>query len=119
MNLRFWTRTFWSDIGYGLGSSPWLVRRLVSLADIGEARVIVELGAGDGCVTRAIIAAMHPDARLITIEMDESKAEILRTKFSTQCEVYAMSAAHIDQIVGHDAVDVIISTLPLGSISLE
>ncbi len=91
----------------------------MSLADIGDARVIMELGAGDGRVTRRILAHKSPDTKLIIIEMDSRKVEILRREFSTQCEIYEMSAAHIDQIVGHDAIDVIISTLPLGSISPE
>jgi phospholipid N-methyltransferase len=51
--------------------------------------------------------------------MDEAKVEMLKTEFSTQCEIYAMSAAHVDQVVGHGEVDVVISTLPLGSISSE
>jgi phospholipid N-methyltransferase len=92
---------------------------MVNLAYLDEARVIIELGAGDGRVTRAILARMHPDARLIVLEMDPKKGKILQEEFSSQCEVHTMSAAHLDQIIGHGEVDVVISTLPLGSISLE
>jgi hypothetical protein len=47
MNLRFWTVQFWKETGYGLGSSRYLVRRLISIASIGDAGIIIELGAGE------------------------------------------------------------------------
>lgn len=47
MNLRFWSVDFWKEIGYSLSSSPYLVRRLVSLAEISDVSVILELGAGE------------------------------------------------------------------------
>ncbi len=46
MDLKFWTVEFWKNIGYGLGSSSYLVQRLVQIADILNVSLIVELGAG-------------------------------------------------------------------------
>lgn len=53
----------------------------------------------------------------MVIENDHNKFLELSRKFSDQCEVYEMSAAHIDNVLDKNSVDVIISTLPLGSIS--
>lgn len=57
------------------------------------------------------------DARLIVIENDHEKFVELSRKYGDQCEVYEMSAAHIDRVLDPAMADVIISTLPLGSIS--
>jgi len=43
MNIRFWTAQFWKETGYGLGSSGFLVRKLIALADIQDAGIILEL----------------------------------------------------------------------------
>jgi len=117
MNLRFWSVDFWKEIGYSLSSSPYLVRRLVSLADISDASVILELGAGEWQVTEYILSEKPKNSRLVVIENDHNKFLELSRKFWDQCEVYEMSAAHIDNVLEKNSVDVIISTLPLGSIS--
>ena len=119
MNLKFWTRTFWSDIGYGLGSGPYLVRRIVSLADISGADTIIELGAGYGQVTEYLIKNKSQNTKLIVIENDPDSVAELRRKYGSDCEIHAISAAHIGEFVVPGSADIIISTLPLGSISPE
>lgn len=52
-------------------SSSFLERRLVTAARIPTARTVVELGCGTGGTTRALLAAMGPDARLLAIERTE------------------------------------------------
>ncbi len=49
----------------------------------------------------------------MVIENDHDSYKILEKKYGHLCEVYEMSAAHIDTIVGKECVDIIISTLPL------
>ena len=119
MNLRFWTRKFWSDIGYGLGSSRWLARRLIAIAEIQGADTIVELGAGYGALTRYLIEYKSPGTRLIIVENDTKCIMTLRRKYGQYCDIHEISAAHIGQILPVGSVDIVISTLPLGSISLE
>ena len=119
MDLKFWTKKFWSDIGYWLGSGPILVRKVISLAQIDGVDTIVELGAGYGQVTWQLIARKSPHTRLIVIENDLLRVAELQRKYGTKCEIYDMSAAHITDIVDAGSVDVVVSTLPLGSISDE
>ncbi|MBC7498522.1 hypothetical protein H7170_02650 [Candidatus Gracilibacteria bacterium] len=119
MNFIFWTRKFWSDIGYGLGSSRFLVARVVSLADIESANTIVELGAGYGPVTDYLIRHKSPNTKLIVIENNAKCIIELRRKYGQYCDIHEISAAHIGQILPLGSVDIIISTLPLGSISPE
>ena len=72
-----------------------------------------------GQVTEHILTELSPNTRFITIENDAEKYQLLCKKYGSQCEIHEMSAAHIDTIVQPESVDIIISTLPLGSISSE
>ena len=119
MDFNFWTVKFWSDIGYSLGSGRYLVRKLVSLADIKNTHIIVELWAWEWPVTQKILSEKSPDTRFIVIENDHESFLRLQEKFGDSCEIYEMSAAHLRTILEDNSVDVVISTLPLGSISQE
>lgn len=117
MNIKLLTRKFWSDIGYWLRSWPYLIRRLISLVDISEARTIVELGAWFGYVTEHILAKKWKNTRLIVIENNHDRFVELSLKYWDMCEVHEMSATLIGSIIDPETVDIVISTLPLGSIS--
>ncbi len=58
------------EIGSIIPSSRFLERRIVQTAGVRSARTIVELGPGTGGTTRAILRAMAPEARLLTIEIN-------------------------------------------------
>jgi phospholipid N-methyltransferase len=58
-------------------SSRFLERRVVSHAGLDNAAVIVELGPGNGGTTRALLHAMAPDARLLSIELNPDLFESL------------------------------------------
>ncbi|MEO8098861.1 MAG: methyltransferase domain-containing protein [Acidobacteriota bacterium] len=58
-------------------SSRFLADALTKPIDFDRARVIVELGPGTGPVTSAILARMHPDARLIAIDINAAFIEHL------------------------------------------
>ncbi len=117
MNIRFWTAQFWKETGYGLGSSRFLVRKLISIADIQDAGIILELWAGYWPVTEHILATKSKNTEFIVIENDREKFLELSRKYGHLCKVYEMSAAHIDTIIDPETIDIVISTLPLGSIS--
>ncbi len=59
------------QIGSVIPSSPFLERRIVRMAEIGSASSIVELGSGTGGTTRAMLGAMAPGSRLLTVEINE------------------------------------------------
>ena len=58
------------EIGSIIPSSHFLERRIVQTAGVHSARTIVELGPGTGGTTRAILRAMAPEARLLTVEIN-------------------------------------------------
>ncbi|MBM4381904.1 MAG: methyltransferase domain-containing protein [Deltaproteobacteria bacterium] len=100
-------------------SSRFLERRLVSLADVKRARLVVELGPGTGGTTRAILAALPADARLLCIELDPDFARLLKRETDPRLIVHEGSAEHLPDILaahGLSAPDVVISGIPFSVI---
>jgi phosphatidylethanolamine/phosphatidyl-N-methylethanolamine N-methyltransferase len=63
-------------------SSPWLSRVTVKHVDWENAKVLVELGAGTGPITKVLAERARPDCKVIVIERDHDFAQILRDRYS-------------------------------------
>src|SRR5699024_9623591 len=59
-------------------SSRFLCKKMAEQVDYEDARLIVELGAGDGVITKAILERMSPDARLMSFEVNPEFCADLR-----------------------------------------
>lgn len=59
-------------------SSRFLAGALTKPIDFAHARTIVELGPGTGPVTKAILSRMHPEARLLAVDINAAFIEHLR-----------------------------------------
>lgn len=57
------------QMGSILPSSRALGRRIAALVECGEDEVVVELGAGTGAVTRALLAGGVPAERIVVVEI--------------------------------------------------
>jgi phospholipid N-methyltransferase len=100
-------------------SSRFLERRLVSLADVQHARLVVELGPGTGGTTRALLAALPADAKLLCIELDPDFAARLLRETDARLIVHHGSAEQLDEILaahGLGEPDVIVSGIPFSII---
>jgi phospholipid N-methyltransferase len=53
-------------------SSKHLVKKMVSPIQFADARCIIELGTGNGCITKALLKQMKPDAQLLSFEINEN-----------------------------------------------
>jgi phosphatidylethanolamine/phosphatidyl-N-methylethanolamine N-methyltransferase len=67
------------QMGSVIPSSPSLCRRIAALVQRGADEVVVELGAGTGVVSRALLAAGVPADRLVVVEIVPEMAEHLRS----------------------------------------
>ncbi|HEU4988224.1 MAG TPA: methyltransferase domain-containing protein [Gemmatimonadaceae bacterium] len=98
-------------------SSRHLVDRLLAGIDFVDARAIVELGVGTGCVTREILRRMRPDARLISLEINPEFVALARRRFRDPRLVLRNACAgDLPRILdeeGLDEVDAVVSSLPL------
>jgi phosphatidylethanolamine/phosphatidyl-N-methylethanolamine N-methyltransferase len=106
------------DVGTLLPSGPELAARLAAVVPgagrNGRPPVVVELGAGAGAVTAAIVRAAAQDAVVIAIEKDPELAQRLRSR-ELGVRVVTADAATLPAILadhGVDHADVIVSVLP-------
>ena len=112
---RFLARPF--QVAYIVPSSHTLVKKVASKVDFSKPRILVELGPGEGCHTREIVARMHPDSRLLLFEIDPVFAEFLRKQFAddSRVEVIETDAARLKEELaarGLEYCDYVISGLP-------
>ena len=102
------------DVGTLLPSGPQLARRLAAVVPAAGPAVVVELGAGAGAVTGAIVQQADSDAVVIAVEKDPELAERLRSR-ELGVRVVTADAATLPAILamhGVDRADVIVSVLP-------
>lgn len=63
-------------------SSRFLCRAVASKIDPQKAKTVVELGPGDGVITRFILNRINPDTRLIIFEINPVFVEKIRSNFN-------------------------------------
>jgi phospholipid N-methyltransferase len=101
-------------------SSRFLARSMIKGIDYDRAKVIVELGAGTGSITKELLDNIKPHTKFIIVERDPDFCNRLRTRFSehTNADIIEGDAAQIDTLLadrGITNVDEIVSGLPLPS----
>ena len=102
------------EVGTLLPSGPELARRLAAVVPRSGRPVVVEVGAGAGAVTAAIVQQADQGAVVIAVEKDADLAERLRAR-RLGVQVVTADAATLPAILadhGVDCADVIISVLP-------
>lgn len=100
-------------------SSRFLAKKMLSDIDFENANVLVELGPGNGAITRKILDKMHKDAVLICFEINDIFYQELKKIKNTQLVVLNASAENVQeelQKLGHSKSCHIISSLPLSII---
>ena len=101
-------------------SSRFLERRVVRTAGVQDARLVVELGPGTGGTTRALLAAMPGDARLLAIEINPRLARAVREHIrDPRLVVHQGSAEQIREALdahGLDAPTVVTSGIPFSQL---
>lgn len=73
-------------------SSRTLIRRVMEKMDFSAPRVIAEYGPGEGCHTREIVRRMHPESRLLLLELDQEFAGHLKVHFRENPRVTVLNA---------------------------
>jgi phosphatidylethanolamine/phosphatidyl-N-methylethanolamine N-methyltransferase len=107
-------------VGAVAPSSSGLSRLMVSRVDPNES-VVLELGAGTGAMTRALLKHGVKRNRIVVIERDPSLARYLREQFPG-VHVRCADAVDIRSILAADSigpVKTVVSSLPLRSLPRE
>jgi len=102
------------EISSAVPSSPALVEAVLSHVDFSRPCTIVELGAGVGPLTEAVVERLRPDQRFVAVENDADFCKILRRRFpdTTLLEADATDIAEPLAHMGINRVDYVLSGLP-------
>lgn len=108
-------------VGAACPSSKGLARTMASYIPLEDDGYIVELGAGTGVVTAAILERGIDPSRLIVVEISEDLVKFLRKQFPNVRIVHGNAAVlkdHLDYTLGDNSrrVMTIVSSLPLRSL---
>jgi phospholipid N-methyltransferase len=107
------------EVGSVIPSSRFLAHRLVRAARAQHAKLVVELGAGTGAVTRVLLRVLPPHGRLLAIEINPELADFLRRSIDDpRLLVHAGSAEDLAEILaklGLHTPDVIVSGIPFST----
>ncbi len=90
----------------------------VDAAGISHARLVVELGSGTGGMTRAILAELPPESRLLAIELSPHFAELVGRIEDPRLVTYNGSAEDLAEILdrrGLGSPDVVVSGIPFST----
>ncbi|MEL6862936.1 MAG: rRNA adenine N-6-methyltransferase family protein [Bacteroidota bacterium] len=96
-------------------SSKYLCKGMIRHVDFSKANNIVELGAGDGVITKHILKNMKKDSKLLAFEVHNLFAERLRNIDDPRLHAIEDSAEKLDQYLKQhdiDQVDYFISAIP-------
>jgi len=116
MALTTFLREFVCDpvqLGAVAPSGPQLAQRMVEAAELGPGHVVVELGAGTGPMTEAIVRA-RPDGPFVALEPNPALAAILRERFPGVRidERLAQDLRAVLDDLGANHADRVVSSLP-------
>jgi len=90
---------------------------MLSMANLPQARCVVELGAGTGPYTGEILKQLRPDARFLAFEIDPDLAAVLSERFEDpRLRVINDSAANMENYLNGTKVDAIVSAIPFTSL---
>jgi phospholipid N-methyltransferase len=102
-------------IGTVTRTSDYACRALTGLLNFNEINILVELGAGDGAITRHILQKLHADAKLIVFEVNEHFINKLNELDDPRLIIVNESAETMSTFLkehGIKQVDAIISAIP-------
>jgi phospholipid N-methyltransferase len=108
------------QIGSIIPSSRFLERRIVEAAGVASANVIVELGPGVGGVTRAMLKAMPPHAKLLSVEINSHFNTLVSKIEDKRLIAHLGSASELREIIsqyGLEPPNTIVSGIPFSTMS--
>ena len=105
------------EVGTISRSSKYVGRTMCKPVDFSQARCIVELGAGDGPITKEILRAMRPDAKLLSFEINEELCKEMRRNLGDDPRLViiqgdALKMPEYIREAGFEYADAVISAIP-------
>ena len=111
-----------NKVGSVAPSGRFLIRKMLKGLDFQHASVVVELGPGEGCITRELIGKIGPETKLFVFEMNETFVAQFLDFQDPRVVVVCDSAENVGKYLaaqGITQVDYVISSLPLTLFPVE
>ncbi|NJO87171.1 MAG: methyltransferase domain-containing protein [Lewinella sp.] len=96
-------------------SSPALCRSVIERIDFSAATLVVELGAGDGVITRHLLRRLGPAAQVVAFEVSPDLCAELQALNDPRLLVVNDSAEHLEKYLlgfGLTQVNAVVSAVP-------
>jgi phospholipid N-methyltransferase len=103
-------------VGAPCASSRYLAEKMASVAPQEGAGVIIEVGAGTGAITKALLASGIAPERLIIIERSPLLFAHLKRRFPTLRVIFGDAADLASFLPSDRPVDAVISSIPFRSL---
>lgn len=116
--LREAIRSFRST-GAIASSSPALVKKLIAPIPYGQDLVVIELGPGDGCVTKKLLQKLGVAASVHAFEINETFVVKMKEIQDDRLSVIPLGAEQMGGFLEKNSVDFVVSSLPLSMIPKE
>lgn len=105
------------EVGTISRSSKFVGRTMCKHVDFGKAKCIVELGAGDGSITKEILKAMGPDSKLLSFEINEKLCEEMRKQVGEDPRLQIIQGDALEmrkhiEAAGFQEADYVVSAIP-------
>ncbi|TDH24532.1 methyltransferase domain-containing protein [Segetibacter sp. 3557_3] len=100
-------------------SSVYLVDKMIEGIDFNQNLRIVELGAGTGIITKRLVKEMNEDSTLAAYEINNDLFSKLQENEDKRLTLFNEDVTTIEQHFAVNAVDYVISGLPLANIEAE
>ncbi len=97
-------------------ASPALIKHLIGSIPSDRPLTVVELGPGEGCVTRALLDILHPGSTLTAFEINHTFVQRLHIIQDPRLRVIASGADRLTEHFAPASVDYVVSSLPLSMI---
>ncbi len=100
-------------------SSPALCKAAIDRIDFSKVSCIIELGAGDGVITKYILERLPPHAKVIAFEVSEDLCDDMRALGDPRLVVAQDSAENIRawlDKVGAEYADHVVSAIPFAAL---
>lgn len=94
-------------------SSKTLVKKMLTHVNFKGAKLIIELGGGDGSITKGIVSRLDPDTELLVFEISKSFCESMEKQFPQKnVRIINDSAENIGLYIEGRKADYVLSSLP-------
>ena len=94
-------------------SSKTLVKKMLTHVDFKGAKLIIELGGGDGSITKGIVEKLSPDSELLVFEISKSFCKSMEKQFPQKNVIIINdSAENIGEYLQGRKADYVLSSLP-------